>query len=456
MTKSVHINTVKSIVNEGEDHFFFICNDVVHALGLSGLFDRFSIISYDNSTLVDTIRKAGTKVHLLEDEHPRFDMLKSTNNLISHEYVKKIVSGADGRKNLLVFKNSAIIEDCAKYLGLNLLAAQAKISRGIENKVSFYKELESKDINLLPGEIIVMSDDVRYGDIAGKYGETFVLQASKGFAGNKTYLIRCADDFIAVRDAYKKRRMRLTKFISGETVSVNACATGLGTIVKPPFHQLTGFNGLTSNEMGACGNDFYIKDIDGSALDDIIDYTKKIGGIIYQKGYKGIFGVDYIVSGGKCYFIECNPRFVTSLPIFTRLEIENSEPPLAYFHVLENMGKMERVKDIFNKFKTPVSEYTGSQIIMHNLSDETKRIKADMKCGIYSLHNGTLKFVRDGFTIGDLTSDDEFLIIAKAYGKQVNGGMECARIITKGRAINGGWLDDKPGDLVKNLYQALI
>jgi hypothetical protein len=389
-------------------------------------------------------------------------MLKTTNNLIAHEYVEKIIatnsiSKEKCKKNLLVFKNSVTVEEHAKRLGVRLLASSANVSRKIENKVNFYRRLQDEDINLLPGEIIVMTDNIDYKNIVKKYGETFVLQASKGFAGNKTFLVRSTDEFDNVKNAYKKRPMRLTKYIPGATLTINACATSLGTLVKTPFFQLTGFDGLTRNQMGTCGNDFYIQDIQSPVINNIIDCTKRVGDIIYQKGFRGLFGVDYIISNDKFYFIECNPRFVTSLPIFTRLEMINGEPPLVAFHILENMGKIGRVRDVFNEFKTPANNgYSGSQIIMHNMSSKTRKIRSNMKCGIYGFNGESPVFVREGYKIDDIADDDEFLIIPKPYGNMVNSGIECARIVTKKRALCGSELTGRIKRLVNNLYPALI
>ncbi len=432
MTAVRDIIKILDSVTRRDAHFFFICNDAVNALSMSALVRNLHIISYGASPLTEPLRKEGVNVSLLGAAGG--DKLCTTNNLIAHMFTKVAVSRVSGSKNLLVFKNSAIVEEYAAKLGLRLLAAPANISRRIENKVRFYETSKGKGIPFLPGETLQITDSVDFDDIAGRFGAPFVLQASKGFAGNKTYLINRAADLTDIKAAYNKRVMRLTKYTPGATLTINACATSLGTIVKPPFHQLTGYGELTSNRLGACGNDFRIDDIDRATVDEIVRVTRNIGDMIYSAGYKGIFGVDYIVNNDKVYFVECNPRLVTSLPLFTQIERQYDEPPLIAFHILEQLGEMQSAAELFERFKSPVNRYIGSQIIMHNLTGAPKRVSADLKCGVYK-SGGGLKLVREGYKLSDIKDDGEFLVIPKAYGNTVNPGMEYARVITAGRAF---------------------
>jgi predicted ATP-grasp superfamily ATP-dependent carboligase len=457
MRDSEDIKRVKEIVNEGGEKFLFVCNDVVNALSMPDIFDDFCVISYERSPVADALRERGAGVYLLKDDHPGYDKLKSTNNLVSHQFFKEtVLNKGTGEKNLLVFKNSLIVEEYARSLGLKLLMAESGISRGIENKVKFYDELKAEGINVLPGATMTMSDDVEYGELVSEYGDPFVLQAAKGFAGAKTYLVKSGADFAAVKEAYAKRKMRLTKFIDGVTVTINACATKLGCVVKPPFYQLTGINSLTGNEMGACGNDFDIATLARPVVDDIVAATVRIGEIIYKKGFRGLFGIDYIVNDGRSWFIECNPRFVTSLPAFTAMELENDEVPLIAFHVLENMDKTDRVADIINKYKTVSGVYSGAQLILHNLTDKPGVVKSELKCGIYRFTGGSLTFLRDALTRDEISSDDEMLILTKARGSTVNPGMECARILTKGGGIVDNALDGKIVAAVRVLYNNIF
>lgn len=458
MTNNESINNVLAAVNETGEKYIFVCNDLVHALGFIGLFKEFHIISYDRSALADKMRVDGITVHLLEEEYGDIDdLLKTTNNLVSHDFTKKVISGISGRKNLLVFKNSLIVKERARKLGVALLSAEPKISRWIENKVSFYEYLHGKDIPLIPGEIVENMADADYSVIAEKYGAEFVLQASKGFGGNKTFLIKNAGEFETIKNAYIKRPMRLTRLLHGMTITINACATALGTLAKAPFHQLTGHAELTQNSMGACGNDFNISNIDNGIVDGIIKSSEKIGDILYENGFKGFFGIDFLVCDDRYYFIECNPRFVTSLPIFTHLELLRGEPPLTAFHLLELQGKIESVKDEFLRCKNSATSRanSGAQMIMHNLSDKTKSISGDMKSGIYMLSDD-LTFVRDGGGFEDIATDDECLVIVKISGKPINSGMECARIMSRGGALEGGELSGKMKKIISIIYSRLF
>ena len=455
ISKKSDLNKVREIINKSGRKYFFVCNDLIHALSISGVIEKPVIISYDESPLADALRSSGAEIFLMNETNNDFGELKTTNNLISHDFTRDVISNYHGEKNLLVFKSSHIVEEYADKLNLNLLAPSAKIARGIENKVTFYNELMNEDLNLIPGEIIKVSENTEYSKLADKYGAEFVMQASKGFGGNKTFHIRNKSDLTAIKDIYNKRSMRLTKYIPGRTLTINGCVTSIGTMVRPPFFQLTGIAELTSNVMGACGNDFDISSLDTKLVCDVMKSTKRIGDIISKKGFSGIFGVDYIVNGDTAYFVECNPRFVTSLTVFTQLETKNEDIPLVAYHILEHLGMIDTLKNI-PKDNPNFNNFSGNQLIMHNLSGVEKSVSSDMDCGVYTFRNGEILFLRSGCLIDDLRSEDEFLLIPKPKGTVINGGIECARIFTYDKALSDGELNLTTKEIVEKVYCRLF
>ncbi|MFC1856357.1 hypothetical protein ACFL2A_07465, partial [Thermodesulfobacteriota bacterium] len=242
MSESENINRVKGLINGEGGNFFFLCNDVIHALCLYGVIDDLTVISYDAGALHESLVDDGVEIFTLNDAD--FSKLKTTNNLISHELVKQHLNDQSGQKRLIVFKNSRVVEECAKELKLDIMMSCSNIARGIENKVGFYDDLKNSSVRLVPGETAMVTKELTYDEISGKYGDNFVMQASKGFGGKNTFMVRSRDDFCEVKGAYLKRKMRLTKFIGGETVTVNGCATKLGTLVSQPFFQVTGVEAL--------------------------------------------------------------------------------------------------------------------------------------------------------------------------------------------------------------------
>ncbi len=456
MINNDHLKEVINIINEECERLYFVCNDPIHALGVVGIVENLTVVTYSDSPLVEALREGGVDIFLLDEHAEDTKTLHTTNNLISHDAVTRLITTDSDKKSIMVFKNSHVVEEQAKIMGTHLIAAPAKISRSIENKVTFYEALQGEDVPLIPGEVVTMGAKSDYETFARKYGRAFVLQASKGFGGNKTYFVGNAAEFNRVRNDYLKRRLRLTKFIPGATLTINACATKAGTIVKAPFYQLTGFEELTTNRLGACGNDFSIDNLPDTLIDEVIKCTKTIGDIIYSRGFIGIFGVDYVLGDNRFFFIECNPRLVTSISVFTGLETLAAETPLISFHLLENIDQTSSIGNNLAELFPKARTYQGAQLILHNLNADTKIVKLNMKCGVYMFAEGNLKFLRSGYGVDNLKSDDEYLIIPKAISTPVNSGIECARIFTKKQAMFDGILKDEMKRIIKSVYNKLM
>ena len=73
-------------------------------------------------------------------------------------------------------------------------------------------------------------------------------------------------------------------------------------------------------------------------LDQIEDRTRRIGRWLGGYGYRGTFGVDFLVKDGQVLFTEVNPRFQGSSAASSRLSVEAGQPCLLLEHVAANLG----------------------------------------------------------------------------------------------------------------------
>ena len=134
--------------------------------------------------------------------------------------------------------------------------------------------------------------------------------------------------------------MSISPYLDGALpVNVGATVWKDGVTVHRPSVQLIGIPGIVTREFGYCGNDFgRMRDVEASIIDEIETTTVAIGDWLGKNGYRGTFGVDYLVHEGHALFSEVNPRFQGSTHLSSRISIEADEPCLMLEHIAAWLG----------------------------------------------------------------------------------------------------------------------
>lgn len=132
--------------------------------------------------------------------------------------------------------------------------------------------------------------------------------------------------------------------------------------------QLIGLPCSTKRQFGYCGNDFgLVSELDPSTISQVEQHTVRIGNWLKTQGYRGAFGVDYLVNQGKVLFTELNPRFQGSTRVSARLDALDDQPCLLLEHIAALLHitapKCRSLVDLA-KNTPPIS-----QVIVHNLHD---------------------------------------------------------------------------------------
>ena len=125
----------------------------------------------------------------------------------------------------------------------------------------------------------------------------------------------------------------------GPAVNVGATAWHDGVTVHHPSVQLIGIPECVTRPFGYCGNDFgRAKQLEPGMLDKIDSATVKIGNWLRGNGYRGTFGVDFLIHDGTPLFTEINPRFQGSTHASCKLDIEAGESCLMREHLAAMLG----------------------------------------------------------------------------------------------------------------------
>ncbi len=107
-----------------------------------------------------------------------------------------------------------------------------------------------------------------------------------------------------------------------------------GVTLHPASVQLIGVPELTSRQFGYCGNDFgAFGALDDDVIDQVDAATRSVGRWLQRHGYRGAFGVDYLVHQGRAIFTEVNPRFQGSTHLSARISLMRGEPCIMLEHI---------------------------------------------------------------------------------------------------------------------------
>lgn len=112
-----------------------------------------------------------------------------------------------------------------------------------------------------------------------------------------------------------------------------------GVTVHRPSVQLIGIPSCVTRPFGYCGNDFAAASLlEAGVLDQIEQSTQTVGNWLAGFGYRGTFGVDFLMHEGVPLFTEVNARFQGSTHASCQLSIENGESCLMLEHIAAVLG----------------------------------------------------------------------------------------------------------------------
>jgi len=193
-------------------------------------------------------------------------------------------------------------------------------------------------------------------------------------------------------------------------------------------------------------------------LDDIFDQATRIGGWLHQAGFRGMFGIDFLVQGINVYPMEINPRFQGSTHILTQGELIDGRLPLVLFHILEFMDRdtSSLAKDLCFPEPHPIK---GAQIVVYNKEDKECIVRGHLSPGVYRLVDGQLRFVRQGLSLFECMEQGEFVVTCAVpqIGRTVRSRSPLLKIQTFEQILNMNTnrLNAWASTIVQEVYRAM-
>ena len=435
-------------------NLFYFVRDPERALGLEKILPNYHIIHVLNSQYKKYFESIGLNYLCLEDSNQNSqetNTRKIFNSKEFHSYYEKYL----GLPNFAqTFKTNPAYEKILPKFNLQSLNSGAGVSRVIEDKLSQF-QLLSKVVKF-PDTIVVKLSETNYLELTRDFGDSFIIQFQRGHTGSGTFIVYSEAEYRQLIEKRGNYTVKISKMIKGHSYTINAVSTKKGIYIAGLNYQITGEKQLGAKQGTTVGNDWSFRN-NINATKEIFKNVKAIGERIYKEGFRGLFGVDFVIdSTGKIFVIEVNARQTASIPLFNKIQIINEEIPLSMIHLLEflNFELPDKIDD-YNLRNNEAMKY--SQVFIRDSKEIV--VKNTVNMGYYRLQgdNAGMNRVTDevskttifidedrdksllyqGYAATiDAVSQQYILILPPANNRQINPGDEVLRLQLKQRSVD--------------------
>lgn len=407
---------------------FYLSNDPERALGLEKLLKNYHLVHIDNSYYTDFFRAAGLPFFCLEEKTAEFNgIFRSSLRLLRHPlFAEYLRQHQQARHYLQTFKISRAFFLQAEKMHFQLCNTSAELNQMFEDKLQQISQLAKLQISL-PKYAVTELGALSYAEACKQLGTDFVVQYARGHTGSGTVFIHDEDSYLHLQKAFPARTVRISEFIPGDPYTVNGCITGKGIYLGGLSFQITGIPELTAAAGGTVGNDWkYPEKLPAAIKQNVIRDLQIIGELMRSQGYQGLFGVDFIVNDKGHAIIEINARQPASIPMYTKMQLQEGQIPLSMLHLAEFFG-LDWKLDVQAYNEQSLSPKSYSQIFLR--SQTLLTIMNAMQMGSYTRDNSQLKFVDKAYAVDEIKDPvQEFLVLPAIQGKTLRENQEIARL----------------------------
>jgi hypothetical protein len=182
-------------------------------------------------------------------------------------------------------------------------------------------------------------------------------------------------------------------------------------VVGYPSVQLVGLEMLHCEPGVYCGNDYAAAaGLPASTLDEVRQQTERIGGWIASLGYRGLFGLDFVLdpSSSQVYAVDLNARWQGSTALLTQAECRAGRLPLAAADLACQLGVLgeAEIRRRGDAFFEPVR---GSQMSLRSDLADWSKVTGELEPGVHS-SGPEPAYLRPGVSLEDLRGPGEMLV----------------------------------------------
>jgi hypothetical protein len=319
---------------------------------------------------------------------------------------------------ILPYKSHIGTEKYCNNHGFVLACADRALLKIFNNKTRFRKHIAKLGLHkYIPPYVQFKPVTSSYTELVSQLEtKELVLQIGQSEGGRGTFFVNSPEDFTAfLEDPYvkkmaSKRTFIASSFIDGISASVSAIATKWGTFHSPIQIQIND----SVNKGVFAGHDWTLSK---TYVPDLIqqkaqDFVQSFGAYLYSMGFKGFFGIDFLITKDTCYAIECNPRITGAFPVPDMIQEFNDRTEFMTLHLLEFITAADEVQldyDAIQMSLAAPAQKLGSHFLIPSLLEKGAKFSTNLTEGTYTLENSTLRYVDARNHLADLKAS-EFII----------------------------------------------
>lgn len=318
-------------INQSNYVFYFLVVDNSLDIVIPELKNFHSIYAYKSNQFSD-LEKHKLPYFCLENIGTKLTTANS-GKLLSHPKVIEYINKTSINKQAVIipFKPSAKIDFLCRQNHWICASNNHQLNRNLEDKIAFQQLCQKYNLPQIPSTIDSFNQDnfLKYQE---KYQSMLVVQSPFGWAGKSTF---SSDNWLEIKNKIPANSMvKFSPFVEGYSLLNNCCLTSKGLIQSPPALQYTGVKPFTNNPFTTIGRQW--PSLAPENIQKAIKIiTQDFSKILEDLGYKGFFGLDFMVSKGKVYLLECNPRLTASFAFYHQIETNLGLTSLFLFHLLQ-------------------------------------------------------------------------------------------------------------------------
>ena len=194
-----------------------------------------------------------------------------------------------------------------------------------------------------------------------------VVQRDSSCGGMGTFLVRLDADGPLSLPIGKGESCVVTPFQENAiSVNVHAVLYGEKTVLFPPSIQIIDQEGTCLEYLGGDFSAYGTLPEEERTM--VSRSAAAICGGLQKLGYRGVCGIDLLLSGGNCYFMEVNPRFQASTGLLNRNLRQRGFPCVQAYH-------MDAFSCEAPSLPLPPGEAEGSFFIYHYRREQRERLQ---------------------------------------------------------------------------------
>ena len=356
------------------------------------------------------------------------------------------------------------LENLGRDRGWTVITQPWRRAEWLADKHNFFDGLDQIGLPRMPGRW-VRWPEARYSELTTEIGPRFVAQLSRGSSGSGTFFIGSREDFIAAGARFGRELVWVAPNLGPLALNINAVALSRSAVASCPSVQLVGLERLGANPGGYAGNDFSaVSELPAATIRDVQEQTERIGSWIASLGYRGLFGLDFVIDreSGTNYAVDLNPRWQGSTALEVQAQLRAGRMPLAAAELAWRLGLLGEA-DVARRrddFRMPVR---GSQLILRSRMSGDSKVTRGVAAGVYEM-SPTLNYSGEGVMLGDCRSPGQLLVTGGVPLRDtvLAPGAFVARIVSERAAVSFATMDLQTMDLrrwaqnaARELYDAL-